>query len=81
MLPRTPGWGSVSSFLFDNHRYFLPFRPIETSAVNPAFFLAHPTRAWAILSNEFRWVWIPLLLFTGIFQGMRFGLRKLRNRC
>ena len=57
---------------FDNERYFLPFRPLETSAVDPRVFLAHPSRALDILTNELAWVGLPLLGFTLIFQGFRF---------
>ncbi len=65
---------------FDNHRYFLPFRPIETSAVDPRVFFSHPARALSILSNEFLWVWTPLLSLTVLYQGLSrvFRLRRLK---
>jgi inner membrane protein len=47
---------------FDNHRYFLPFRPIETSSVNPAHFFSQ--RGWEILKSEIVWVWLPLALLS-----------------
>ena len=57
---------------FDNERYFLPFRPLETSAVDPVVFLANSNRALAILANELVWVGLPLLAFTLILQGVKF---------
>ncbi len=57
---------------FDYERHFLPFRPLETSAVDPRVFLAHPSRALDILTNELAWVGLPLLGFTLILQGFRF---------
>ena len=57
---------------FDNERYFLPFRPLETSAVDPGVFLANSSRALDILANELLWVGLPLLFFTLILQGIKF---------
>ncbi len=55
----------------DNERYFLPFRPLETSSVSPLHFLREWQRAIAILGNEFLWVWVPLLTLSGAFQLLR----------
>lgn len=56
---------------FDSERYFLPFRPLETSSVNPVRFLLHWRRAMVILANEFRWVLLPLLVGSAVLQTTR----------
>ncbi len=44
----------------DNARYFFPFRPLETSPVNPARFFS--LQAFSILRSEILWVWVPTAL-------------------
>jgi len=45
---------------FDNHRYFLPWRPIRVSPIGfERFFTA---RSLPILKSEFLWIWIPAVL-------------------
>ncbi len=63
---------------FENGRYFFPFRPLETSAVDPMVFLAHPGRALEIMTSELVWVGLPLMTFTLIFQGVRFVKYSIR---
>jgi inner membrane protein len=45
---------------FDNTRYFLPFRPIEVSPLEPHMFFTQ--RELTVLATEFVWVGIPALL-------------------
>lgn len=56
---------------FDNERYFFPFRPLETSAVDPRVFLSQPGRSLEILANEMAWVGLPLLVFNLILKGSK----------
>ena len=51
---------------FDNDRYFLPFRPIETSSTNPVAFFSR--RGWEILKSEIVWVWLPLTALSAVWQ-------------
>ncbi len=60
---------------FDNDRYFLPFRPIETSSTNPAAFFSR--RGWEILKSEIVWVWLPLAALTAGCQ-LAESLRRRR---
>ncbi len=65
---------------FDNGRYFFPFRPLETSAVDPMVFLGHPGRALDIMTSELVWVGLPLVAFTLILQGVRFAKKSIRPK-
>jgi len=42
---------------FDNHRYFLPWRPIRVSPIGIGRFFMN--RGFAVFQSEFFWVWIP----------------------
>jgi inner membrane protein len=55
---------------FSMHRFFLDFRPIETSSVNPLVFLFQK-RSLEILASEILWVWIPVLALSLVFQAGR----------
>ncbi len=51
------GLGVAITWPFDNHRYFLPFRPIEVSPVSiKAFFSEWGIR---VIRSEFLWVFLP----------------------
>ncbi|MCG8588307.1 MAG: metal-dependent hydrolase [Proteobacteria bacterium] len=69
------GLGVAFAWPFDDGRWFLPWRPLEVSPVDPRRFF--DSRALAILANEARWVWAPLalLLFAG-WAGGRFRRRS-----
>ena len=54
---------------FSDHRFFLPFRPIQTSSVNPTRFFS--TRGLQILGCEALWVWLPLGLATMLLHWSR----------
>ena len=49
---------------FDNHRYFLPWRPIRVSPITPGKFFS--ARGYAILQNEMRWIWLPAGLLAAL---------------
>jgi inner membrane protein len=60
---------------FDNHRYFLPWRPIRVSPIGVARFFTH--RGVAVAESEFLWIWLPailLIVLAGILH-MRHGPR------
>jgi inner membrane protein len=51
---------------FENSRYFMPFRPVETSSVDPvSFFTGRP---WEILRSEIIWIWLPVIGFSVLYQ-------------
>jgi inner membrane protein len=55
---------------FDNHRYFLPWRPIHVSPIGLGRFFTE--RALLILQSEFLWIWIP----AGVLAGSVWLLRR-----
>lgn len=65
----TNGGLGVGFFIpFDNRRYFLPFRPIEVSAIRWERFL---DQASHVLLNELIWIGLPCLVFwllVGFFE-------------
>lgn len=62
---------------FSSKRYFLPFRPIATSSVNPFRFFSG--RGVAVLASEVLWVWLPLGLLSGLLQGARWWRRSSKR--
>ena len=54
------GYGIGFFLPFSTTRYFFPFRPLDTSSIGiTAFF---QKSSIAVLTNEFLWVWLPVLL-------------------
>jgi inner membrane protein len=51
------GMGVAYFSPFDTSRYFLPWRPIQVSAIGLRF---HWPRMRRVLWSEFLWVWLPL---------------------
>jgi inner membrane protein len=45
---------------FDNHRYFLPWRPIRVSPIGAGRFFTH--RGLEVLQSELLWIWLPAAL-------------------
>jgi inner membrane protein len=45
---------------FDNHRYFLPWRPIQVSPIGVGRFFSE--RGLAVLQTELLWIWLPAAL-------------------
>jgi inner membrane protein len=57
----TDGGLGVAFFApFDNHRYFLPFRPIHVSPIGAGRFFTH--RGIDVLQSELLWIWLPAAL-------------------
>ncbi|HEX7696489.1 MAG TPA: metal-dependent hydrolase [Candidatus Acidoferrum sp.] len=57
----TDGGLGVAFFApFDNHRYFLPWRPIHVSPIGAARFFTH--RGLEVLQSELLWIWLPAAL-------------------
>jgi inner membrane protein len=59
--PMTDGGLGVAFFSpFDNHRYFLPWRPIHVSPIGFERFFT--TRGLVVFESEFLWIWLPVAL-------------------
>ena len=57
----TDGGLGVAFFApFDNHRYFLPWRPIHVSPIGAGRFVTH--RGLEVLQSELLWIWLPAAL-------------------
>ena len=54
------GLGVAAFWPLDDTRYFLPWRPIRVSPINPAAFLGE--RGIAVLKSELLWVWLPCMV-------------------
>ncbi|MDR1463017.1 MAG: metal-dependent hydrolase [Azoarcus sp.] len=55
------GLGVAAFWPFSDERYFLPWRPIRVSPLNPRIFFSG--RGLVVLQSEFLWVWLPCLTF------------------
>ncbi|WP_162604821.1 metal-dependent hydrolase [Geomonas ferrireducens] len=60
---------------FIDHRYFFWTTPISVSPISPRAFLTW--RAFGILSNEMKWVWLPVLVLAS--AGKFFLFRQNRD--
>lgn len=49
---------------FDNNRYFFSWRPILVSPISASRFFSG--RGYAILQNEFLWIWLPSIAFSAL---------------
>jgi inner membrane protein len=54
---------------FDNHRYFLPWRPIRVSPIGVNRFFSD--RGLAVLRSELLWIWFPSLVLAILVMLMR----------
>ena len=54
---------------FDNNRYFFPWRPILVSPISVSRFFSG--RGYAILQNEFLWIWLPSVAFAVVVLLLR----------
>ncbi|MDR1227509.1 MAG: metal-dependent hydrolase [Azoarcus sp.] len=52
------GLGVAAFWPFSDERYFLPWRPIRVSPLNPRVFMSE--RGLAVLRSGFLWVWLPV---------------------
>jgi len=56
------GLGVAAFWPFSDARHFFPWQPIQVSPLNPkAFFMTQ--KGVRVIASEFRWVWLPLMLF------------------
>ena len=62
---------------FTNQRFFFPFRPIQTSSVNPLRFFSF--RGLQVLGSEALWVWLPLGVLSGFYQAYRRWRRSSKD--
>lgn len=70
----TDGGLGVAFFApFDNHRYFLPWRPIRVSPIAMGRFFSG--RGLAVLQSELLWIWLPSMLLDVLV----FTLRRRRS--
>jgi len=71
----TTGGGGVAFFApFVNERYFMPWRPILVSPMNPRRFFT--ARGLAIIANELVWVWTPSALLALVAVRVRSAFWK-----
>jgi inner membrane protein len=59
----TGGLGVAFFAPFDNHRYFLPWRPIAVSPIGVGRFFSE----WGlrVIKSELLWIWLPCLIVIG----------------
>lgn len=69
------GLGIALLWPWSEHRYFMPFHPIEVAPLNPSRFLSE--RGLSVLISELYWVWLPAIGTTVImvFTRMAFMFR------
>ena len=59
---------------FANEQFFFGFRPIAVSPINLRGLLES---AYPVLKSEALWVWMPLLVCSGLYQPGRFVVLRL----
>ena len=70
----TDGGLGVAFFApFDNHRYFLPWRPIRVSPIGISRFFTH--RGVAVMQSELLWIWLP----SGVLIALALLLHRRRQ--
>ncbi|MGH8051184.1 MAG: metal-dependent hydrolase [Arenimonas sp.] len=57
------GLGVALFWPYDNARFFFPWTGIEVSAIGRGFF---SMRSLSVLASEFRWIWCPAIVLSGI---------------
>ena len=79
MLDAMTNGGLGIAFLapFDNTRYFLPWRPIKVSPLEPNLFLSR--YGIEVMISEVIWIWVPVGLMWGSVQ-LRRGIKEARIR-
>ena len=71
----TGGLGVAAFWPLSNERYFLPWRPIRVSPLNPRVFLSE--RGVAVILSELLWIWLPCLVFVPCLRLiLKIGRRK-----
>ncbi len=56
---------------FDNHRYFLPWRPIHVSPIGVSRFFT--ARGVAVLRSEMLWIWLPAMMLVLVIAAWRYA--------
>ncbi|HXJ86979.1 MAG TPA: metal-dependent hydrolase [Candidatus Binatia bacterium] len=56
---------------FNDHRYFLPWRPIHVSPIGTSRF--YTSRGVTVLASEMLWIWLPTLLLVLLIMALRRG--------
>jgi inner membrane protein len=54
---------------FSNHRYFLPWRPIDVSPIGASRFLS--PRGMAVIQSELLWIWLPCAVLLAVIWAKR----------
>jgi len=66
----TDGGLGVAFFApFNNHRYFLPWRPIRVSPIAVGRFFTE--RGFAVLKSELIWIWLPAMVLVFVALALR----------
>jgi len=60
---------------FSNHRYFLPWRPLEVSPIGGLTYFFGEA-GWRVIKSEFVWIWLPSIALVLA----SYGVRKLRAK-
>jgi inner membrane protein len=64
---------------FDNHRYFLPWRPIQVAPIGVGRFFS--ASGLAVLRSELLWVWLPALGIALLAFAVRYPrVTRLKDR-
>ena len=69
------GLGVAAFWPLSDERYFLPWRPIRVSPLNPRVFFSE--KGVAVMLSELLWIWLPCLVFVPCARFiLRIGRRK-----
>ena len=68
------GLGIALLWPWSEHRYFMPFHPIEVAPLGLSRFLSE--RGLSVLKSELYWVWLPAIAATGLMIFVRLALTK-----
>jgi len=69
------GLGIALFWPWSEHRYFMPFHPIEVAPLSLSRFLSE--RGLSVLQSEFYWVWLPAIATAALLIFARLGLTKV----
>ncbi|XUU61606.1 metal-dependent hydrolase [Erythrobacter sp. HA6-11] len=67
------GLGAALWWPWDNARVFAPVTPVKVSPIGLGFFSA---RGLETLLSEFKWIWLPCLVFTLVGLRLRRGAKQ-----
>jgi inner membrane protein len=63
------GYGTAFFSPFDDHRFFLPWRPLTVAPIGVRGFFSR--WGWDVLMSELLWIWLPLLMLLVLIQLVR----------